>query len=237
MEQGKAVGTTVRALAFVTIGQAPRPDLSEAVEAALPTTVRARHAGVLDGLDRAGALARFGAAPGAPGTLISRLQDGSTVTLDAAAVGAGLQERIDELERDGVDVIVVLCTGEFPGLRARRARLIEPDALVTAYVETLLAGNPTGVIVPLPEQVADAREKWRGLAPAPAFATASPYAEDDAGLLAAARALVDDGAQALVLDCMGYAERHRAALRRGGVTVPVLTSGAMVGAWTGPLLG
>lgn len=223
-------------LALVTIGQAPRPDLSEAIEAAMPPDVRVRHAGVLDGLGRDEAVRRFGASAGGAGTLISRLADGRTVTLDAGAVGEGLQRRIDELEDEGADVIVVLCTGEFPGLRTRRARLIEPDTLVTAYVSTLLGGSPTGVIVPLPEQVADARGKWKGLRPEAGFAAASPYG-DEGPLLAAARALVGGGAQALVLDCMGYTDRHRAALRRDGVTVPVLTSGAMVGAWTGPLLG
>ncbi|MFE3515100.1 AroM family protein [Streptomyces sp. NPDC059166] len=233
-------------LAFVTIGQAPRPDLSEAIERALPPQVRVRHAGVLDGLGRAEAEEGFGASPGSAATLISRLTDGEAVTLDADAVADGLQRLIDGLEAGaeqgpgpvgsgGVDVIVVLCTGKFPGLRTRRARLVEPDVLVTAYVETLLGGAPVGVVVPLPEQVAEAREKWQGLSPAPEFATASPYG-DESRLAEAARALVDGGARAVVLDCMGYGERHHAALRRAGLTVPVLTSGAMVAAWTGPLL-
>ncbi|WP_432105294.1 AroM family protein [Streptomyces sp. bgisy091] len=237
-------------LVFVTIGQAPRKDLSEAIEATLPPDVRVRHAGVLDGLERAEVQRRFGVPAGGSATLISRLADGEAVTLDAGAVADGLQRLIARLEAGvgeegvgpdgagasgGADVIVVLCTGEFPGLRARRVRLIEPDALVTAYVSTLLGGSAVGVVVPLPEQVAEAREKWRGLSPAPEFATASPYG-DESRLVEAARALVDGGAGAVVLDCMGYADRHRLALRRAGVTVPVLTSGAMVGAWTGPLL-
>ncbi|WP_299538861.1 AroM family protein [uncultured Streptomyces sp.] len=222
-------------LTFLTIGQAPRPDLSDAIEAHLPTTVRVRHAGALDGLTRREVERGFGSAEGRA-TLLSRLADGSAVTLDADAVGAALQSRLDRAQDAGADVVVLLCTGEFPGLRAGRARLVEPDALVTGYVGTVLRGSRVGIVVPLPEQVAEARAKWRDAVPDPAFTTASPYAEDDAALCAAARAHLEAGAQALMLDCMGYGPRHRRALRAAGVTVPVLTPGAVVGAALGPLL-
>ncbi|WP_425825621.1 AroM family protein [Streptomyces fractus] len=225
----------MRNVGFLTIGQAPRPDLSAGIEAALPATALVRHAGVLDGPDPALAARRLAAGPGRP-TLITRLATGDTVTLDEAAVGEALQDRVDALEEQGVDTVVLLCTGEFPALRARRALLVEPDALLTTYVRGVLRGVPVGVIVPLPEQVAAAREKWRGVSPAPEFATASPYAADESELLAAAHELVTGGAGALVLDCMGYAERHREALRAGGVRVPVLTSSGVTGAMTGPLL-
>ncbi|MFE6761404.1 AroM family protein [Streptomyces sp. NPDC057689] len=220
---------------FLTIGQSPRRDLSMAVEAELPVTARIRQAGVLDGLARPEAEARFGAVAGRA-TLLSRLADGATVTLDAEAVGAGLTALAERVEDEGADVVVLLCTGEFPGLRTRRARLVEPDVLLTGYVGTVLRGRRTGILVPLPEQVAEARMKWRALDPAPSFGTASPYADDTAALCAAARARLDEGADALVLDCMGYGARHREALRSAGITAPVLTPGAVVGAMLGPLL-
>ncbi|MGW2341651.1 AroM family protein [Streptomyces sp. NPDC001661] len=225
----------MRNVGFLTIGQAPRPDLSAGIEATLPGAVRVRHAGVLDGPDPARAAERLAATPGRP-TLITRLATGVTVTLDEAAVGEALQGRLDALEEDGVDAVVLLCTGEFPALRTRRALLVEPDALLTTYVRGVLGGVQVGVVVPLPEQVAAAREKWRGVTPTPEFATASPYAADETELLCSARELVRQGAGAIVLDCMGYGDRHRGALRAGGVRVPVLTSSGITGAMTGPLL-
>lgn len=221
---------------FLTIGQAPRPDLSETIEAHLPATARIRHAGVLDGLNRQEAERTFGATEGGA-TLLSRLADGEPVTLDADAIGAGLQSRIDQVEEAGADVVVLLCTGEFPGLRTRRARLVEPDSLVTGYVGTVLRGSRVGFVVPLPEQVTEAREKWRTVVPDPAFTTASPYADNDAALLSAACTHLEAGADALMLDCMGYGERHRRSLRAAGLTVPILTPGALVGAALAPLLG
>ncbi|MFI6610847.1 AroM family protein [Streptomyces sp. NPDC050507] len=226
----------VHTVTFLTIGQAPRPDLSETIEAHLPATARIRHAGVLDGLTRQEAERTFGATEGGA-TLLSRLADGEPVTLDADAIGAGLQSRIDQVEEAGSDVVVLLCTGEFPGLRTRRARLIEPDVLVTGYVGTVMRSSRVGFVVPLPEQVTEAREKWRTVVPDPAFTTASPYADNEAALLAAACTHLEAGADALMLDCMGYGERHRRSLRAAGLTVPILTPGALVGAALAPLLG
>ncbi|MER5945790.1 AroM family protein [Streptomyces sp. NPDC001904] len=225
----------MRNVGFLTIGQAPRHDISEAIERALPESSAVRHAGALDGLGRTEIADRFAVASGRP-TLITRLTSGDVVTLDEAAMQEALQESIDTLDSEGVDAIVLLCTGDFPSLRSQRALLIEPDVLVTSYVSAVLRGLPVGVIVPLPEQVPAARDKWQGVSPPPEFATASPYADDDAELLTAAKKLVEHGARALVLDCMGYADRHRKALREGGVAVPVLTSSGITGALTGPLL-
>ena len=222
-------------LAFLTIGQAPRHDLSDPIEQGLPDHVEVRHAGVLDGLDLAAVDARFG--PQAGGAqLISRMADGGVVTLGAAAIGEQLQHCIDRLEDEGVDVVVLLCTGEFPGLRTRRAWLVEPDAVVCGTVASLLRGVQAGVIVPMPGQEHEARAKWRMLDRTALFASGSPYADSARSLVAAATALQAQGAQALVLDCMGYSPRHKQALREPGCTLPVLVSGSVLGGALGAFL-
>jgi protein AroM len=221
-------------LAFLTIGQAPRHDLSAVIEEQLPSDVQVTHAGVLDGLSAGEIEARF-AASGDDPQLISKLQDGSTVILGADAIEGALRTRLGELEDAGVDIVVVLCTGEFPTLRTRRAWLVEPDAVVTAMVVGLLRRSPVGIVVPREDQVPAARQKWRALE-APAFAAASPYNVEVEPLVDAAHRLVDAGARTLVLDCMGYGEHHRDALREAGITVPVLVSGSLVASGLAPVL-
>ena len=222
-------------LAFLTIGQAPRHDMSGAIERALPAHVEVRHAGVLDGLDRDAVERQFAPAAGRP-WLISRLADGGTVTLCAQAIGERLQTCVTRLEDDDVDVIVLLCTGEFPGLRTRGAWLIEPDAVVCGTVASLLRGAQAGVMVPLAPQVEGARAKWGVLPTPPLFAAASPYADDTREIVNAAHALQRQGAQALVLDCMGYAPRHAQALRDAGIRMPVLVSGTVLAGALGAFL-
>lgn len=217
---------TIR-LALLNIGQAPRHDLTEAIEQGLPPHVQARHVGALDGLSRTQVQMHFAPAEGGP-CLISRLADGGTVTLDAQSIELQLQRTIDRLEEEGVEIIVLLCTGEFPALRTRSAWLVEPDAVVCRTVAGLLGGARAGVIVPLPQQEEEARAKWRTLSAQPLFAAASPYSPDAHSLVDAARTLESQGARALVLDCMGYTPHHKKALRDAGIGIPVLVSGSVL---------
>ena len=46
--------------------------------------------------------------------LISRLRDGSSVTFAERFILGNLQKGIDELEKEGVKLIMVFCTGDFP---------------------------------------------------------------------------------------------------------------------------
>ena len=55
---------TIRKIGTLTIGQAPRSDITPILEAALPPHVECLHAGVLDGLDDAAVAARFAPQPG-----------------------------------------------------------------------------------------------------------------------------------------------------------------------------
>lgn len=227
------MSTSTPALTFVTIGQAPRHDLAAAILEHLPHGVEVSHRGVLDGLTVEEVEAEYGVGPD-DDPLVTRLADGTVVALASSAADRGLQEIVDAAEADGAETIVILCTGEFPDLQTTHAWLVEPDAVVTAASAGLLSGRRVGILVPMPDQVAPAVRKWRSL-DAPRFAAASPYGSD-AAVAAAARALVDDGAQALILDCMGYAPHHREAIRAAGVAVPVLVSGSIVGAALGAAL-
>ncbi|WP_218510191.1 AroM family protein [Variovorax sp. dw_308] len=213
-------------LALLTIGQSPRPDMTQAIRRALPAHVQVDERGVLDGLSRGEIEQRFASRPGSA-PLITRLSDGNAITVDSAAVEAGLQDSIDHLEQDGADAIVVLCTGRFPALRADRAWLIEPDTLVPAVVASLVGRGRLGVIAPMPSQIGMVMEKWNALPGCHVAAAASPNASDDA-LVAAAQSLSEQGATALVLDCMGYTAAHKAALQRQVPGLPVFVSAGVL---------
>ncbi|HOA59126.1 MAG TPA: AroM family protein [Dermatophilaceae bacterium] len=214
-------------VAFLTIGQSPRHDMADPIEESLPAGTTVVHSGLLDGLSRPEIEAAYGDG-GAGQGLITRLADGSSVTMRVEAVEEGLRTKVASLTDGGVDAIVLLCTGEFPSLRSGDVWLIEPDTVLTGYVVSLFAQVRVGMILPMAGQVDDARVKWRGLAD-PIFAFASPYSDDVEALVAAAYDLVDAGARALVLDCMGFNRRHREALRARGVEVPVLVANEVVG--------
>ena len=222
-----------RVLGTLTIGQAPRPDVVPIVERHVPAGTRLIHRGALDGLTRAEMAARYEADPDEP-ALITRLHDSSSVNLSRRRMQAAVQEKLALLEDDGCDVILLLCTGTFTGLECRRAWLVEPDHIIPATVAGLIERRQIGILVPIPGQIVSEAEKWRPLHRAPLFAAASPYDTGTEAVLAAGRALQRKGAEAILLDCIGFTERHRAALSPLGL--PVMLSNAIVAKAVGELL-
>jgi len=213
-------------LALLTIGQSPRLDMTQAIRDALPAHVAVIERGLLDGLSRAEIEQRFTPPPGSA-PLITRLRDGSTISLGADAVETALQSAIDHCESEGADAIVVLCTGRFPALRARRAWLVEPDRVVPAVVASLVGRKALGILAPLPEQIGMVMEKWAELPGRCTADAASPYGPDQP-LVEAAIRLREQGARALVLDCMGYNAAHKATLERHGIGLPVFVSASVL---------
>jgi protein AroM len=114
-------------------------------------------------------------------------------------------------EAAGCTTILLLCTGQFAALHCRRAWLVEPDRIVPPAVAALAGGRQVGIVVPLPQQVASEAGKWRALTRPPLYGVASPYAAEGQAVAAAARELRGQGAELLVMDCMGFIEAHRAA--------------------------
>lgn len=220
-------------LGALTIGESPRADIVPVLASALPPTVDVLHAGVLDGLTRQQVNDRYAPSPGAR-VFISRMADGTPVTLDAERIRAAVQDRISALELRGCDVILLLCTGIFTGLTTSRAWLVEPDRVLPVIVAAIAQGRRVGVVVPLAQQVGADVEKWRLLPDSPICAAASPYAESSDALQSAAKDIRRRGGDLIVLDCIGFTEQHRdIALRAAGA--PVLLSCALVARVTAEL--
>ena len=223
-----------RVLGTLTIGQAPRLDVVPIIDRHIPTSVRRIHRGVLDGLSAAEIAARYGAAAGEP-ALVTRLQDGSVVELSRQRMRDGVQASLAALEAEGCDVILLLCTGTFDGLQCGKAWLVEPDHIIPGMVAGLIEHRQLGIIVPIAGQIETEAGKWRTLAQPPIFATASPYSAPPEAVAGAGATLKARGAAAILLDCIGFTERHRAAL--SGLGLPVILSNAIVAKAVAELFG
>jgi protein AroM len=192
---------------FVTLGQTPRSDLVPELSSWLPRGTTVREVGALDGFD-ASAVRALVPAPGRP-RLVTRLADGTQGVVGKAWMHKRLEEVLGTLPEDPATVTVLLCTGDFPGLRGPGV-FLHAQPLVDHGVAALCAGmRRIGVLLPLEEQVDDFH--W---APGPEqevdFAWASPYEGDD--LEGAGQTL--RGSDVVVLHCMGYTEEHRLRVSR-----------------------
>ena len=219
---------------LITVGQSPRSDVVPDMAAILGSDVEIVEAGALDGLDREQVTAL---APEADDEiLVTRLADGSPVFVGKAKVIPLIEARIAALENRGVALNVLLCTGEFPKLTARRP-FLEPQQLLLGLLRAMTFPGRLGVLTPSERHVPQTLARWRAAGFDAHVAPLSPYEEDDpAALRRAAEVLRTGQAGLVVMDCIGFRRKTRdemAAL----TGAPTLVANLLVARVAAELLG
>lgn len=206
--------------AFVTIGQTPRTDLVPDILRHLPRSAEHDEYGILNDLDGA-ALAQHAPGP-EEARLVTRLRDGSQVVLRKAWVQEQLQHLLDSIDPGPYIAIVLLCTGEFPGVKGP-GLFLDAQHLVDLGTAALASGaKRIGAILPLPEQAANFHfEPAAGQELQMTYA--SPY--EGSRFVEAGRELSQ--VDLIVMHCIGYTEAQRRAVA-GASGRPVLLARSLV---------
>jgi len=150
------------AVGVYTIGQTPRPDLTDDLTARFPS-VHFEIVGALDGLERADV------PPCGPRgyPLETKLRDGTRVVVDAAFAEPLLQAAVTSLDTR-VSAHLVLCAGPFPRLAApapppgsprRPTPLLRPFDAAVAHLSARRI-RKLDIVVPFAAQAAPALDKW-----------------------------------------------------------------------------
>jgi protein AroM len=219
---------------LVTIGQAPRVDVVPEMAAVMGPGVEVREAGALDGLSRAEIAAL--APTGDDEILVTRLADGTSVFLGKQKIVGHVEARIAALERDGVTVTALLCTGAFPPLRATRA-LIQPQPVLLGTLRGMRWPGRLGVVTPSVPHVPQTQARWRRDGFDPVVVPLSPYEHEEAAALArAATSLREAGTGLVVMDCMGFNCKTRDEMR-ALTGAPVLLANLLVARVVAELCG
>jgi len=188
----------------ITVGQSPRTDLMPDMEQIFLDSIEVIQMGGLDGLTRE-EIETFTPIDSEDHVLVSRLRDGSSVTFGESHVLPRLQTCIYELEKQGVSLILFLCTGEFPEDFDSNVPLIFPERILTSVVPAIMPGCKLAVLTPSADQVTQVTNKWlRGGARSAQVIPVSPY-DGLEPVLAAAKEQIDPAAiDMIVMDCIGY---------------------------------
>jgi len=189
-------------IGMITIGQSPRNDVVTEIRDILgPVEIVER--GCLDELTKQ-QIESLKPREGEP-FLVTLLRDGSSIQVSKEKVTNLLQQRIKELERD-VDLIVLLCTGDFANLQSKKL-IIELGKLIRKLIQGMLTKEEKlGVIIPSVEQMEQTKKKCA--AENLVVAVASPY-ENQERLRDAAKALQAKDVRLTVLDCVGYTRQMK----------------------------
>ena len=99
MKQQKILGA-------ITIGQAPRVDITKDILPLLPSSVTLKEYGALDDFSYEEILERFAPEEGDE-VLVSRMRDGRQVKFAERFVTPLVQEKIYQAEREGADAIIL----------------------------------------------------------------------------------------------------------------------------------
>ncbi|WP_060206966.1 AroM family protein [Sporosarcina koreensis] len=210
-----------RSVGVLTIGQSPRTDVTPSIEAILENSVSIVESGGLDSLTHE--TVRSVEPDEFDTTYISRMRDGKSVKIGKTKLLPLLQAELSALE-ETVDIVLMLCTGDFPTLKAKKP-IVYPDKILNHIVSALLPSGSLGLIIPLEEQRETLLSKWQQEELRIFAEVASPYEESD--IAGAAIALREQGADLIVLDCMGYNEQHKSEAVKGS-GLPVLLPRTLV---------
>lgn len=195
-----------RRAAFVTIGQSPRSDMLPEILAHTRTELAVTERGALDGLDD-DQIRAFAPAPN-EARLVTRLRDGHEVVVAKSAIDRRLRDIIAELDDDGFDLLVLLCTGRFERFDTRTPFLQAQHAV--DYMVQAIAGDAAlvGIILPDRDQVS----QFHGLGTLPTkVVSASPFIVDDGAALREAGAALAD-TDIVALHCMSFTETMRSVV-------------------------
>jgi len=225
-------------IGMITIGQSPREDIISVIRNHLTREVEILQRGALDDFDLS-KVAELRPRAG-QSILVTRMRDGTEVKVTHEKVLPLVQKGIETLVEEGVELIVLLCTGEFPEIEAERM-ILHPGKLLRGVVTALANGARLGVVMPSARQVPLVQERreerWGGSDVV--VTSASPYAEPEIRTQEWKRAaghLKERGVDLVYLGCMGMDEEMKRIVQQ--VTQkPVILASSVVARMVDELIG
>ncbi|ECP1950938.1 AroM family protein [Salmonella enterica] len=220
-------------LAILTIGVVPMsevlPLLTEYIDEQHIT-----HHSLLGKMSREDVMADYAVEPG-DDPLLTLLNDNHIAHVSRQKVERDLQSVVEVLDNQGYDVIILMSTAAIKSMAARNSILLEPLRIIPPLVASIVDGHQVGVIVPVAELLAAQEKKWQVLQMPPVYSLANPVHGSEQQLIDAGQALLDQGADVIMLDCLGFHQRHRDILQQA-LDVPVLLSNVLIARLASELL-
>ena len=186
---------------MITIGQSPRVDIVPEMRVILGPDTEIIEAGALDGLSL-GEVKTFYPKKG-DYILCTRMANGTEVVVARKFILPRVQRCIDLLTKKGAEILLFLCTGKFPEFKSKRL-FLESQKILDHFLLALHGEQEKiGLIIPLADQIRQAKNKYRRLKGRIIIQAASPYATQDEMRLAA-EVLKKADPHVIVMHCMGY---------------------------------
>ncbi|EAB5469118.1 AroM family protein [Salmonella enterica subsp. enterica] len=220
-------------LAILTIGVVPMSEVLSLLTEYIDEQHITHHS-LLGKMSREDVMADYAVEPG-DDPLLTLLNDNQIAHVSRQKVERDLQSVVEVLDNQGYDVIILMSTAAIKSMAARNSILLEPLRIIPPLVASIVDGHQVGVIVPVAELLAAQEKKWQVLQMPPVYSLANPVHGSEQQLIDAGQALLDQGADVIMLDCLGFHQRHRDILQQV-LDVPVLLSNVLIARLASELL-
>mgnify|MGYP000951219627 CR=1 FL=1 len=198
-------------IGFITIGQSPRKDIMEEILPVLGDGFDIIEIGALDGYSYNDLINKFSLNK-FKNILVTKLLDGNEIMINEEYLNPLVQNAINILERKSVNIIVILCTGEFSNLNSN-VILIESSNVTKMEINKLRTNYSVGIIIPDDKQYEQMKKRWDIEAVDTELLFLSPYGSQDE-IEYLAEEIKRKNWDYVFLDCMGYSKRTKDLLER-----------------------
>ncbi|BAT34066.1 AroM family protein [Escherichia albertii] len=220
-------------LAILTIGIVPLqevlPLLTEYID-----EKNISHHSLLGNLSRERVMAEYAPQAGEE-TILTLLNDNQLAQVSRRKIERDLQSVVEVLDSQGYDVILLMSTAAIRGMTVRNTIFLEPLRILPPLVSSIVEGHQVGVIVPVEELLEAQAQKWQILQKPPLFSLGDPVHDSEQKIIEAGKELLANGADVIMLDCLGFNQRHRDLLQKQ-LDVPVLLSNVLIARLAAELL-
>lgn len=199
-------------LAILTIGIVPLqevlPLLTEYID-----EKNISHHSLLGNLSRERVMAEYAPQAGEE-TILTLLNDNQLAQVSRRKIERDLQSVVEVLDNQGYDVILLMSTAAIRGMTVRNTIFLEPLRILPPLVSSIVEGHQVGVIVPVEELLEAQAQKWQILQKPPLFSLGDPVHDSEQKIIEAGKELLANGADVIMLDCLGFNQRHRDLLQK-----------------------
>jgi len=210
-------------IGVVTIGQSPRPDVIGEIERNLGRDYEILEKGALDDFTHED-VQKIKIEEG-QGLLVTRMRDGTEINITHDVVNPLIQKRIMELEAEGVEIILLLCTGRFPEFEAN-VLVVQPSNIIQGVTRAAIRKGRMASILPSMQQVGGSPSEMEKDGLVTYLDSASPYGPIEEVEKLGDR-LAKQNLDLIVLNCMGFDHNHKRIIKEK-TGKPVLQSSAIV---------
>jgi protein AroM len=155
------------------------------------------------------------------------MRDGTEVKIAEEHLIERMKRCISDFQAEPVEIIILLCTGEFPEMESKKI-LLRPDRIMLHMVQSLLDRGRLGVLVPSPDQIPALKRRWEKTHLEVVAEAISPYTGTYEELKEKANKIKRSDVDLVVLDCIGFSQETRGLFRkitRKPVLLPVTLIG------------